>query len=160
MVGCYIWYSEEGTGWCRSLSRFLLAIPNVTQPTHQRPVDQSPCCCTMVRCSAVLMCRCKGYSGEHIWLVCAGVLTRLTGHFPVLLQPEQAEWTHHEPGALCRADCHVVCHSRWIPHCPLQEVLWSLIKLVPLAKARNNITCPLSVLQLFCFILVKSCTIV
>jgi len=29
-VGCYIWYSEEGTGWGRSLPRPLLAVPNVT----------------------------------------------------------------------------------------------------------------------------------
>jgi len=29
-VGCYIWYSKEGTGWGRSLPRPLLAVPNVT----------------------------------------------------------------------------------------------------------------------------------
>ena len=29
-MGCYIWYSEEGTGWGRSLPRLLLAVPNVT----------------------------------------------------------------------------------------------------------------------------------
>jgi len=29
-VGCYIWYSEEGTGWGRSPPRPLLAVPNVT----------------------------------------------------------------------------------------------------------------------------------
>jgi len=29
-VGCYIWYSEEGTGWGHSLPRPLLAVPNVT----------------------------------------------------------------------------------------------------------------------------------
>ena len=29
-VGCYIWYSEEGTGWSRSSPRPLLAVPNVT----------------------------------------------------------------------------------------------------------------------------------
>ena len=28
-MGCYIWYSEEGTGRGRSLSSFLLAVPNV-----------------------------------------------------------------------------------------------------------------------------------
>jgi len=28
--GCYIWYSEEGTGWGRSPPRPLLAVPNVT----------------------------------------------------------------------------------------------------------------------------------
>ena len=29
-VGCYIWYSEEGTGRDRSPPRLLLAVPNVT----------------------------------------------------------------------------------------------------------------------------------
>jgi len=29
-VGCYIWYSEEGTGRGRSPPRPLLAVPNVT----------------------------------------------------------------------------------------------------------------------------------
>jgi len=29
-MGCYIWYSEEGTGRGRSLSRPLLAVPNLT----------------------------------------------------------------------------------------------------------------------------------
>jgi len=31
-VGCYIWYSEEGTGRGRSPPSTLLAVPNVT--TH------------------------------------------------------------------------------------------------------------------------------
>jgi len=31
-VGCYIWYSEEGTGRGRSPPRPLLAVPNVTVP--------------------------------------------------------------------------------------------------------------------------------
>jgi len=30
MVGCYIWYSEEGTGRGRSPPRPLLAVPNLT----------------------------------------------------------------------------------------------------------------------------------
>ena len=42
-VGCYIWYSEERTGWGRSSSRPLLTVPTV--PT--------------VRCSAVSMCPIK-----------------------------------------------------------------------------------------------------
>jgi len=29
-VGCYIWYSEEGTGWSPSPPRPLFAVPNVT----------------------------------------------------------------------------------------------------------------------------------
>jgi len=29
-VGCYIWYSEKGTGWGPSPPRPLLAVPNVT----------------------------------------------------------------------------------------------------------------------------------
>jgi len=29
-VGCYIWYSEEGTGWAAAPPSPLLAVPNVT----------------------------------------------------------------------------------------------------------------------------------
>jgi len=29
-VGCYIWYSEDGTGRGRSSPRLLIAVPNVT----------------------------------------------------------------------------------------------------------------------------------
>ena len=49
------WYSEEGPGWAAAPPSPLLAVPNVTA-AHQRPVYQSPYCCIMVRCSAVLMC--------------------------------------------------------------------------------------------------------
>jgi len=39
-VGCYIWYSKEGTGQGRSLPRLLLAVPNVTAhpPTASVPI--------------------------------------------------------------------------------------------------------------------------
>ena len=33
-VGCYIWYSEKGTGRCRSPPNFLLAVPNVHPPIN------------------------------------------------------------------------------------------------------------------------------
>ena len=33
-VGCYFWYSEEGTGRGRSLPRRLFAVPNVTANQH------------------------------------------------------------------------------------------------------------------------------
>jgi len=36
------------------------ATSNNMKPTHQRPVYQSPYCCIMVRCCAVLMCPLKG----------------------------------------------------------------------------------------------------
>jgi len=29
-IGCYVWYSEEGTGWGHSPPRPLLTVPNVT----------------------------------------------------------------------------------------------------------------------------------
>jgi len=54
IVGCYILYSKEGTGRSRSQPRRLLAVPNVTA-SRQRPLYQSPYCCIIVRCSAVLM---------------------------------------------------------------------------------------------------------
>jgi len=51
-------YSELGPGRGLSPPRTLLVVPNVDlwQPTRQRPVYQSPYCCNVVRCSAVLMC--------------------------------------------------------------------------------------------------------
>ena len=40
-VGCYIWYSEEGTGQGRGLPRSLLAVPNVT--AHPSTASVLPC---------------------------------------------------------------------------------------------------------------------
>ena len=36
-AGCYIWYTEEGTGWGRSPPRPLLGVPKYTSPpiNHQ-----------------------------------------------------------------------------------------------------------------------------
>ena len=50
-VDCCIWYTEEEPGRAGSLPSPLLTVPNVTA----QPVYQSPHCCIMVRCSAVLM---------------------------------------------------------------------------------------------------------
>jgi len=58
-AGCYIWYSEEGTGRDRSPPRPLLAVPKVTAhpSTASVPVTvllyNGPC-------SAVLMCPLNG----------------------------------------------------------------------------------------------------
>jgi len=74
-VGCYIWYSEEGTGRGRSPLRPLLAVPNVTAH-HQRPVYQSPYCCITVRCSVVLMCPLKGFNkNKYVTFVIITCLT-------------------------------------------------------------------------------------
>jgi len=54
-VGCYISYSEEGTGRGRSSPRPLLVVPNVTAHPSTA-VYQSLYWCIIVRCSAVLMC--------------------------------------------------------------------------------------------------------
>jgi len=70
----------------------------------------------------------------------AGVLTRLSRHIPVLLQSQQAGWTYHEPGALRRADCHVVCHTWRVPDGPLQKVptiLQALVRLVAVVECGN-----------------------
>ena len=53
-VGCYIWYSDEGTGRGLSPPRPLLAVPNVK--AHPSTASISPCCCILVRCCTVLMC--------------------------------------------------------------------------------------------------------
>ena len=58
-MGCYIWYSDEGTGRGRSAYDPAQAPPRCTkynQPTHQRPVYQSLPLYNMVHSSAVLMC--------------------------------------------------------------------------------------------------------
>ena len=55
-VDCYIWYSKDGTGRRRSPPRPILAVPNVTaHPSSASVVYQSPYCCIMVHCSAVLI---------------------------------------------------------------------------------------------------------
>jgi len=43
-VGCYIWYSEEGTGWGRSQTRLRLCVPNETAhpPTASVPIIALP----------------------------------------------------------------------------------------------------------------------
>jgi len=50
-VGCYIWYSEEGTGRLRSPPKSLLAVPNVTADpstatasVYQLPITVWSCC--------------------------------------------------------------------------------------------------------------------
>ena len=40
-VGCYIWYSDEGTGRVRSPPRPLLAVPNVTARPSRASVPNS-----------------------------------------------------------------------------------------------------------------------
>jgi len=50
---------------------------------HQRPVYQSPYCCIMVRCSAVLMCPLKGYAIRQQFVypaVCIYSLTQTVIH--------------------------------------------------------------------------------
>jgi len=80
-MGCYIGYSEEGTGWGRSPPGPRLAVSKVNCQIQlwweilpdclrcklpfdiwysAQPVYQSPYCCVMVRCSAVLMCPLHG----------------------------------------------------------------------------------------------------
>ena len=48
-VGCYIWYSQEGTGQAAAPPSPLLAVPNV-QLTHQRPVYQLH----IIRCGTII----------------------------------------------------------------------------------------------------------
>jgi len=40
-VGCYMWHSEEGTGWGHSLPRPLLTVPNVTSHPSTASVPTS-----------------------------------------------------------------------------------------------------------------------
>ena len=54
-VGCYIWYSKEGMGRAPARPLSSLLYQNVTAHPSTSSVYQSPYCCTMVRCSAVLM---------------------------------------------------------------------------------------------------------
>jgi len=43
LMGCYIWYSEEGTGWGRA-APLLLAVPNVTAHASTASVPITVCC--------------------------------------------------------------------------------------------------------------------
>jgi len=49
-VGCYIWYSEEGTGQGRSLPMRLVTVPNVTAYPSTASV---PISVLLVRCFAL-----------------------------------------------------------------------------------------------------------
>jgi len=72
-VGCYIWYSEEGTGRGRSPPRPLLAVPNVTA----HPSTASVLMTVLLnngRCTAVLMCPLKGLAEPVIPSVPGNVL--------------------------------------------------------------------------------------
>jgi len=67
-VGCYIWYSDEGTGRGRSPPcRPLLAVPNLTAH-RQLPVYQL----RFIRCSTIIAfgaggrCNWEGYV-EPVW---------------------------------------------------------------------------------------------
>ena len=72
-VGCYIWYSEEGTGRGRSPPKPLIAVPNVTAHPSTASVPITVLLYRiMVRCSAVVMCPLKGQvrlsaSVMHYW---------------------------------------------------------------------------------------------
>ena len=50
-MGCYIWYSEEGTGRGRSPPRPLLAVPNVTAHPSTASVP-----ITVLLCNSLLLC--------------------------------------------------------------------------------------------------------
>ena len=50
-MGCYIWYSDEGTGRGRSLPKPLLAVPNVT--AHCPPINSQ---CTNHRIAVLVVC--------------------------------------------------------------------------------------------------------
>jgi len=72
LIGGLVWYSEAGTGRGRSPPRPLFAVPNVaTQPksTASVYVYQSPYCCTMFRCSAVLMFSLTGYHNDCLYVM-------------------------------------------------------------------------------------------
>ena len=51
-----------------------------------------------------------------------GLLAGLPGDVPVLLQPQPLVRSHHQPGEVCRADCHTVCHAGGIPFCQIPQV--------------------------------------
>ena len=91
--GCYIWYSEEGTGQGRSPPRPLLAVPNITAHPSTT-VYQSPYCCIVVRLFAVLM---------YPWRV------NLNTQF----QHHGAECCGRKPHKLCHWFWAVLCHFAW-----------------------------------------------
>ena len=50
-MGCYTWYTEEGTGWRHSTPRPLLAVPNVTANPSMASVPS-----TVLLCNGPLLC--------------------------------------------------------------------------------------------------------
>jgi len=84
-MGCYVWYTEEGTGQGRSPSRTLLAVPNVTTALT-KPVYQSPYCCITVRCSAVLGLNSFGLSNR--------LTVHLTTNTHIQTPTAPLQWVH------------------------------------------------------------------
>ena len=68
-VGCYIWYSEEGTGRGRSTPSSLLALPNLTANPSAASV---PITVLLARYSVVLMC--PWLSAGNVFISCATAL--------------------------------------------------------------------------------------
>jgi len=60
-VGCYIWYSEEGLGMATACPGPPCCTKCNSPPFSSWPVYQSPYCCMMVRCCAVLVWPLKGW---------------------------------------------------------------------------------------------------
>ena len=74
-VGCYIWYSEEGTGRGPSPPRPLLTVPNVTAHPSTASVP-----ITVLLCTGPLLCGfnvdIKGLKEIYLSLVCRAYLPR------------------------------------------------------------------------------------
>jgi len=52
MVGCYIWYNEEGPGRAAAPPSPLLAVPNVTATINGQCSNQ----CRLLLCGGPLLC--------------------------------------------------------------------------------------------------------
>jgi len=75
MVGCYIWYSEEGTGRGRSPLRPLLDVPNVTAHPSTASVP-----ITVLLHNGPLLCGFNMFiKGEYLAVIARVVITE-NGH--------------------------------------------------------------------------------
>jgi len=102
-VGCYIWYSEEGTGRGRSPPRPLLAVPNVTAHPSTASVP-----ITVLLCNSLLLCSfnvgIKGLNSDH-WCVLYRVRyrtdrqTRPASMFAVVVGAHNIKAFHRETSA-------------------------------------------------------------
>ena len=103
-VGCYIWYSEEGTGRGRSPPRPLIAVPNVTAhpPTASASI-------TVLLYNGLLLCGFNAFCPLLSVSCCFCGFTDFSGY--CLRHPSY--WFTMQYSEMLRKQCHGCAYDNW-----------------------------------------------